>query len=384
MSDHPSNPAPSAGPAPQPGQGSPSTQAEPPIVLGEPGRANGPPGFEITSIAVEGIRILVGGHQGESRTPYVWAGVLGAGAIHWTTRIPVHTDQDGDVDYAPELALDASAGGTRLAVGRLGEHWNCSLLVLEEAEGRWSRVEVIPPWRESGARGFESGYGKPVILRGGQLFTLANPGSDIRNEPLDEASSALLQFQKEAGRWHGTQLPFAPTASDLWWGLSLSPDGSTLVLTTEHHGGAYHLDVYRRESGAFRVAQSIRLPDTPSDIVFSRSRIVVAGRALLVLRLAEAGWSEERRIKLPESAGTAAGVGTHLTLFASLDHLVVRRADRRVFWVNVDQATVREIPIPESQVPRDPRLMAMDNVRLFAVLRGEIRWWTFSQTALQP
>ena len=360
-----------------PSEGTPASgDLGPPLPIGEPTRAPGPEGFDIASLAVVGSRLFVGG-SAPGTGPAVRGGERRCGSLEWPDRISLHGESDPELEYDPKLTLDVSSGTTRLAVARRGESWHASLLVLEEANGRWTRREALPPWRDSGADGFEFDYGSPLVLRGDELFTLASPGSRIEHdrEP-SESSSTFLHFRRNERGWRAAPLPFFPDATELWWGIALTPDGSTLGLLTEHGSDGCHVDLYQRDGPTFRATLSLAVPGTPSDVVCTSSRMVVTARQIVVLRRREGRWSEERRIELPDTERTAAGIGTHLTPIGAPDRLIVRRAEPALFDVDVEgSGIVRPIELPSGLEVRRLGAMALDGSRLFAVRGREILWW---------
>lgn len=347
-------------------------------IAGNPVRALGPPDFSISSLAVSGPRIVAGGN-GPGNTPQVRVGTLRADSIEWGHAIELRQPSDPELEYSPEVALDTSTR-QRIAVARRGESWNESLLVFEELHGTWVRREALPPWRTSGADGFEFEYGSPLVMHGDELFTLSSPGSEFEGQKkLGESSSTLLRFQRTEQGWHGTPLPLNRSVVMLWWGVALTPDGSTLALLTRHRGGGYFVDLYLRAGSGFQIGPSISVSGTPSGVACTRSRVVVTSGQVVVLARDQHGWSLERSIRLPDTEWTVVGRGTHWSPFADGHQLVVRRADPALYLVDVERSgAVRQIVLPSGIDVKSLGAMAFNESRLFAVLGPEILWWSIA------
>ena len=364
--------------------GNPAAPASPDpgtsLRLGEPARANAPDGLVLTALAVSGSRIFVAGREAGG-APVVRVGELGNGSIAWTDRIALRLDSDADVEIEPELWVD-KLSRTRLAVARRGQDWHASLLVIEETSQGWTRREALPPWRTEGGGGFEFEYGSPTVLRGDELFTLTFPGATLERGRLGEASSTLLLFRQDDG-WRPTVLPLADGATELGWGLAVTPDGATLALVAAHGSDGHHLDLYARAGAGFEPTQTVALSGPPwMSVVSTSSRLVVVTRALVVLREHDGRWSEERRLALPDTEETARGVGSHLTPIASGDRLFVWRADRTLFAVDLGASrAVRPVELPAGVERRALRAWALSGPRLVALHGGEILWWSLEPPA---
>lgn len=360
-----------------------STDPGPSLRLGEPARADAPDGLELTALAVSGSRIFVAGDEAGG-APVVRVGELGPGSVAWSDRIALRLDADADVEIEPELWVDERSR-TRLAVARRGQDWHRSLLVIEETSQGWTRREALPPWRTEGAGGFEFEYGSPTVLRGDELFTLTFPGATLDRGRLGEASSTLLLFHGD-GSGRPTVLPFAEGATELGWGLAVTPDGATLALVAAHGSDGYQIDLYARGGTGFEPTQSVAVSGPPwTSVVSIGSRIVVVARALVVLREHAGRWSEERRLALPDTEETARGVGSHLTPIASGDRLFVWRADRTLFAIDLAAPhAVRTVELPADVERRALRAWAVSGPWLVALHGGEILWWSLDDPPASP
>ena len=237
----------------------------------------------------------------------------------------------------------------------------------------------MPPDARSGSGGFEFEYGTPNILRGRELFALASPGGEIVPGESDEANPKLLHYRRQNDQWRAAVLPFAPGAAHAWWGLTLTPDGETLALTTQHNAG-YHIDFYQRKSETFRYTVSLPLSmgANGNELICTASHIVASGPNQVVVFGQRSGhWSEERRIQLPSPR--IAGRGTNVSMVSSGEWLVLSRADKTLWQVDAKSGKVAPVFLPPGMHISKRYILALHGSRLFMLHGKTISWWTLSR-----
>lgn len=283
-----------------------------------------------TEIACDGAAVFGAGFQRGSKVPVVWTGeVDAAGGVTWSGKAAALAGYEAD--YLA-LAAEPGAGGKRFAISGHDEFSLCTgVFVFERRGDRWAETGHLT--QPDGERDIL--FGTPIVLRGGEVFTLDLPGGDL-------PGPAMHRFRRQATSWGRAAVPFAPGVTSLEWQLALSRRGDSLAVTTQRQGGQHFVDLHVAAAGRdFGYVASIALPGASGAMEWAEERLAVGlspaaeGTGMLFVEKGPRGFEIAGRLAFPGGGAVSAMAvpaedGPRLLVSTGADLWLVDAAKRAV------------------------------------------------------